>query len=172
MTAIQKISIWATALVCLQSTIICGQSFNKKYFSNTDWFSNNRDSIFFKADTLKFIKYSNLAPKLALRQSSRKEYAESEMNYLSSGNYVEYGFERHKMLYFCEITNNYMCAVAGLETWKWKFEKKTNLLNFYYNDKLFSTFRFISEKQINIESKYAEQKDLLTTIELTAIRVK
>ena len=154
-------------LLLLSSTILCGQTFNKKYFTKTDWFSNNKDSIFYTTDTLKFIKHCNLGPEWA-----PKEYAEYEMKYLNHGDYIVLGFKRHKKINFSWCIDNYIGVVPGGQ-WTWTFDEKTNQLKIY-NDKktVIGSFRPISERQIKIESRFADQKDLLTTTELTLIRIK
>jgi hypothetical protein len=149
------------------STILCGQIFNEKYFTKTDWFSNNKDSIFHILDTLKFIKYSNHGP-----QWDPKEYAECEAKYLNHGDYVVLGFKRHQKMDFSWRYNNYMGIVPGGK-WTWAFDKKTNQLKIYdYKKSVVGSFLPISERRIKIESRFADQKDSLTTTELTLIRMK
>ena len=77
----------------LLSGIICGQTFNKKYFINTDWFSNNKDSAFYKADTIRIIKYTNFGPLWST--GGKKEYAEYEAKYLNHGDFAEFGFKKN-----------------------------------------------------------------------------
>ena len=77
-----------------------GQNFSKKYFSNTKWFSNNKDSTFYYTDTLQFIKYCNLTPYFG-----KKAYSESEAKYLKHGDFVKITFYGHKMD-FIKIFNN------------------------------------------------------------------
>jgi hypothetical protein len=144
----------------LLPTILCGQTFNEKYFIKTNWFSNNNDSTFAKADTLIFIKHSNWGPEWA-----PKEYAESEVKYLKHGNYVEFGFKKHRKLDFDWRYHNSMGVVPAGQ-WTWAFDKKTNQLKIYNHFKvLVDSFQPLSERQIKIESSFAEQKDLLSTTE-------
>jgi hypothetical protein len=156
-----------TLILLFFTNVIFGQTYYKKYFEKTSWFSNNKDSNFFKSDTLRIIKHSNFGPKW-----SPKEYAESEMKYLNHGDFVEFGFGRHNIVNLSYQYHNYMNEVPGGQ-WSWTFDKKTNLLTIYDGEnKLFFSFRPISERQIKIESRFSEQKDLLTTTELTVIRKK
>lgn len=151
----------------ISTTILCGQTFNEKYFIKTDWFSNNKDSVFFRADTLKLIKYSNFGTIL-----TPKKYAESEIKYLNHGDYVTLSFKKYKKIDFSWRYDNYIGLVSGGQ-WTRTFDKKTNELKIY-NDKkeLIASFKPISEKKIKIESIFLEQKNLLTTIELTLLRKK
>ena len=156
----------------LSSQIVWAQTFNKKYFTNTSWFSNNNDTNFYMRDTLKLIKYSNLAPKWAQWTPGRKYYAENASTHLNTGELVELRFEsRGKMeLLWRERSYKYIIPY-GL--WTWTFDEKNNVLSFHYSEtKSVFSFRPISEKQIKIESSFAEHDDLLTTTELTVIRVR
>jgi hypothetical protein len=142
---------------------------NKAYFTNTNWFSNNKDSAFFKADTIRLVKYSNLAPDFQTR--GKKEYAEWETKYLGHGDFVQIGLNRHKELHFTEMHSNSMSNVWG-EPLTWLFDENTILLKLFdTKHKVISSFQPVSKKQMHIESRFSEQKDLLTT-ELTLVRVK
>ncbi len=153
--------------ILFSSTIVWGQTFNKKCFTNTDWFSNNKDSAFYKLDTLEFIKYSNFGPPWAA-----KEHAEYEMKYLNHGDFVVLGFRRHGKLNFSWRYKNSMGVIPGGQ-WTWTFDSKTNQLKIYEDKKVVAgVFRPVSERQVKIESRFAEQKGLLTTTELTLVRIK
>ncbi len=123
-------------------------------------------------DTLKLIKHSTFAPKWASESSNQKEYAEFEMKYLNTGDFVEFGFTNHKKMHLSWRHRNSM-HIVPCGQWTWAFDKKTRVVSFYdWEKKLAFSFRPISERQIEIESRFAEHKSLLTTIELTIIRVK
>ena len=156
----------------LLSTILSGQTFDKKYFVKSEWFSNNKDSCFYINDTLKLIKHSNLAPQWATKASNQTEYAEFEMKYLGTGDFVEFGFTSNKKIHLSWRQHNSMHIVpAG--PWTWTFDEKTNIVSFYsYDKKSVFAFRPIAERKVAIESRFAEHKDLLTTTELTVIRIK
>jgi len=157
--------------ICLLSTTLFGQTFSKKYFASTDWFSSNKDSCFYKKDTLKIIKHSVVAPNWASELQNRKEYAEFELKYLNTGDFVEFGFSNNRNMHLSWRHSNYINTVPGGQ-WTWSFDEKTNILSFYdHEKKLVFSFQPISEKQIQIESRFAEHKELLKTIELTAIRI-
>ena len=152
-------------LLCFSITGMFGQNFSKKYFANTKWFSNNKDSTFYYTDTLQFIKYSNLAPYFG-----KKDYSESEAKYLKHGDFVKITFYRHKMD-FIEIFHNDLACVTGGK-WTWKFYKKRSLLSIYFNRKISFVFKPISEKSIIIEPRLAGQEEKLNTTLLTLVRVK
>ena len=151
---------------------LSGQDFSRKYFAKTEWFSYNKDSLFYTADTLKLIKHANPAPEWASESSIQKEYAEFEMTYLNTGDFVEVGFDSYKKMHLSWRQNNYM-TISPAAQWTWTFDKKTEVISFYdAYKKLAFAFRPISEKQVKIKSRFAEHQKLLTTIELTVVRVK
>lgn len=153
--------------ILFSPAILCGQTFSEKYFTKTEWFSDNKDSAFYNLDTLRFIKYSNFGP-----QWAAKEHAEYEMKYLNHGDFVVLGFKKHGKLQFSWRYNNSLSVVPGGQ-WSWSFDKKSNWLTIYDDRKsTVGSYRPISEKSVKIESRFAEQKELLTTTELTLVRVK
>ena len=156
----------------LSSTILCGQTFNKKYFTNTSWFSNNKESAFYKADTLKLIKYSTLAPKWAQEASNKKEYAESEVMLLNTGDFVEFHLESRQKMQLLWRERNYK-YILPYGQWTWVFDEKKKVLSFHdWDMRSVFSFRPISEKRIKIESRFSEHEDLLNTTELIVIRVR
>lgn len=153
--------------ILLSWTIAWGQTFNEKHFTSTDWFSDNKDSAFYKLDTLKFIKYSNYGP-----QWAAQKHAEYEMKYLNHGDFVVLGFKKHGKFNFSWRYNNSMVVVPAGQ-WTWTFDSQTNQLKIYDNKKVVvGVFRPVSQRPVKIESVFAEQKDLLSTTELTLIRIE
>lgn len=142
---------------------VSGQKFNKNYFIKSSWFTTNKDSFFYKSDTISFIKYCNKGPEWA-----KNEFAEYELKYLKTGNYIEIRFGKHRKLDFSEIFNNYIYQV-GLN-WNWIFNKNKGTLDLFLEGKFYSSFLPIVENEIKVPSKYAEQKELLTTKELKLVR--
>jgi hypothetical protein len=146
-------------------TILKGQSFNKKYFTETNWFSNNKDSAFYKADTVHFIKYSNKAP-----EWSSDQFAEDEIKYLTHGDFVKISFEKNNKLFLAGRQNNFQIIRSG--KWTWNYDSKSHTICIYCNDIIVSSFMPIAEREIKIESGFAKPEGLLTTNELTLIRIK
>ena len=54
-----KIRLLNILILLLTSKLVFSQSISNKEFRKSEWFISNKDSVFFKSDTLKFIKYSN-----------------------------------------------------------------------------------------------------------------
>jgi hypothetical protein len=59
---IKMVRIHLTLFTFLCCIDLSGQTFSKSDFSNTDWFTENIDSLFFKADTVRLIQHINYGP--------------------------------------------------------------------------------------------------------------
>ncbi|WP_339839607.1 hypothetical protein, partial [uncultured Flavobacterium sp.] len=152
-------------ILTFQSCFIFAQKFEKKYFVKTAWFVNNKDSIFYKSDTLKLIKHVNLGP-----EWSGKEYSENEMEYFGHGDFVEIKFERHSNLHFNWRVGNSHFIIPTLP-WKWKYKKDDQTIEIRDDkDILILKCQPIFEKQIEITSRY--DKNIMKTVELTVVRIK
>lgn len=147
---------------------INAQNFSKKDFIQTDWFTENIDSLFFKSDTIRLIKYSNYGP-----EWDKEEFAEYEMKYFNHGHYINFEFKRFGNFQFWETYNNYMIYVPIIiAPFKWKFDKKNQVLLVFKGNDVYLKLKPLSIRHIEIESRYAEQKDLLITTELTLKKIK
>jgi len=155
-----------TILTLLLFINVSGQSFSKKDFVKTDWFTENIDSLFFKSDTIRLIQHTNYGPEWA-----KDEYAEYEMKYFDHGDYLNFGFQRFGRFEYWKTYNNYIHSVP-IADFTWKFDKNNQILTVYKDIVAYFKLKPNSKRQIKIESRYAEQKDLLTTNELTLIKIK
>ncbi|WP_430401195.1 hypothetical protein [Flavobacterium sp.] len=154
-------------ILIFQSCFIIAQKFDKKYFVKTAWFVNNKDSIFYKSDTLKLIKHVNLSPKWS---GNGKLYSENEMEYFGHGDFVEIKFERQGELYFNWRVKNSKFRFPILP-WNWKYKKNEQTIEIHDDkDLLILKFKPIFEKQIEITSRYDKNK--MKTVELTVVRIK
>ena len=95
-----------TILTLLLFINVSGQTFTKKDFVKTDWFTENIDSLFFKSDTVRLIQHTNFGPEWA-----KEEYAEYEMKYFDHGDYLNFGLKKFGQLEYWETYNNYMNSV-------------------------------------------------------------
>ena len=95
------------------------QKLTRKTFAKTEWFSDNYDSIFYKSDTIKLIKYSNLVS----NDLGFNEYAESEGLLFKNPIYVHFKFNRFGTLDFWNIEYHWS-TVSRMGERKWRFFKK------------------------------------------------
>ena len=133
----------------------------------TKWFTKNSDSLFYKADTLKFIKYSNYGTDL----SSKKDYAEDGVNFYNGSDLVTLEFQKNSKAALLNISVDNWEVSNVVGNWSWNFDKKDNLINIYFKDRLRYTFKPLREVTVKVKSVFANQESLNTT-ELTLIRIK
>ncbi len=160
-----KITIVIFSLLITHVTY--AQVISKKDIVNTEWFSENIDSLFFKSDTVKFIKYSYIVSDYL----GFNIYAESERRYYGHGYYVKFKFSRFGKLHLWDIA--YHCSTRsqiGLR--KWKFNNTDNTLSVYKNKDLEFSFMPISIKEIEVPTGDARTPEVLKTLELTMIKIK
>jgi len=136
-----------------------GQNFEKKYFTGTHWFSNNKDSAFSKIDTVRLIKH-NYYDTL----SKTMTYVESERKYFKHQEIIKIVFKSSKRIYLSRMYGN--AAEIDIGQWKWALNKKGNLL-FKHNGKIIYIFQPISERQIVVDSEYSNKIYGTITTELT-----
>lgn len=136
---------------------INSQTISKKDFLNTEWFSENTDSIFFCSDTIRLIKYSNIYD----QGKGYKIYYESGP--LNDSESVKFQFKRHRNLNFWVI-NYHWSSIAKIGERKW--EIKNNELVTYKNGLKEWIFRPVSKIQIEFENKNQKFK----TTELIMIK--
>jgi len=155
-----------TILTLLLFLNLTGQSFSKKDFVKTDWFTENIDSLFFKSDTIRLIQHTNYGP-----EWTKDEYAEYKLKYFGHGDYLNFGFKKFGRFEYWETYDNYLNAVP-IADFTWKFDKKEQVLIVFKENELQFKLKPISKRQIKIESRFAGQEEPLTTNELTLLKIK
>lgn len=156
----------------LISFVVCfslnlnAQKFRKSDFIKTDWFTDNKDSLFFKSDTIRLIQHTNYGP-----EWDKARYAEYEMMYLNHGNYLNFSFKKNRLFEYWETYNNNINIF--FQAWfTWELNKREQVITVLMDGKVYFKLRPVSKRQIKIKSRYAVQKELLETTELTVIRIK
>jgi hypothetical protein len=156
-----------SALSLILAFQVSSQTLSKKFFKNTEWFSNNIDSLFFKSDTIRLIKYSNLVS----RNNGYNIYAESEQEYLKHGYSVYFQFHESKNMDLAIRTFHVSTkSKSGERTWE--YSKKENALKIFRVGVLEYCFSVIGVKEISIISNHIQITDQISTIELTLVKHK
>ena len=142
------------------------QSFNAKYFESTMWASAARDSIFFKADTIKLVKVVKDTYFINGKAMAVEDYF---YNY----NYFVLKFLKKKRLIFSEALIEEWMIKTRLEDTKWEYNIKSKSLDLFKNGKLLSSFIPIpkSEVIVKIKSKY-NGDPYLKTVEISLVKRK
>lgn len=140
---------------------ISGQSISSRFFTNTDWFSDNTDSLFYMSDTIKLVKYSNLIEK-------GKGYKLFEENgSLDKYQLVYFQFERFGKMHFW-VQYYHMSSISKIGERTWKFNKQKTELTIFRNGEVEFVFKQISTKEIEFESR----QEVFKTIAITMVKME
>jgi hypothetical protein len=132
------------------SSFISAQTLTTKDFKTSEWFSDNTDSLFFKTDTIKLIKYSNIS-----------DFGYYENDSHMDAECVRFQFNRVGNMRFWVIYYHIATLFTDNE-WTWKIFKKSNELRIYRNSNLEFSLIPISERKL--EFSYNGQNFLTTEI--------
>ena len=103
------------------SIIINGQTLKRSDFINTEWYSNNNDSNFYKKDTIFLIKYSNVWSE----GKGYKSYYESFSR--ADSIIVRFEFNRKGKINFWEL-NYERASISIVNERTWEIDTKKNEL--------------------------------------------
>lgn len=161
------VRLYIIIFICI-SFNIKGQNFNKKDLINTEWFTDNKDSIFFKKDTIKLIKYSHKSK--SKFSNIQTQYLESPNKYLGHSVYVNLGFKRHRDFSF--LQNNWHLSISHIKgILSWNYDKKKNMILIYKYGSLDYKLKILTFREIEVETNEINPKRL-NTLELTVVRVR
>lgn len=145
---------WLTLLLGLIIVhSINAQIITSRNFRNTEWFSDNTDSLFFNSDTVTLIKYSNIYD----YGSDYTIYFESES--LNDAHCVHFQFNRHGNMHFW-IKDFHMATISKEKERTWLIERKTGELRIFRNGVLEFTLTPISSREIRF---YERNQEFFTT---------
>ncbi len=143
-----KIRLFNILILLLTSKLVFSQSISNKEFRKSEWFISNKDSAFFKSDTLKFIKYSNPIKRF------NNLYEESE--YFDDTESIILKFTQKKYLNFYD--KKFHLYSISLE--KWNLNKKDSILRISNKKEKDLVFKIIKFKKILFKK---DQKEFETT---------
>lgn len=130
------------------------QSISNIEFRKTEWFTTNKDSLFFKSDTLKLIKYSNPIKEI------KELYVESEFFNDSESIILKFGKNKHLNFY------NKKFHMYSLSLKKWNLNKKDSILRIGNEKETKLIFKIISIKKL----KFIKDEEELETIEMLVVK--
>jgi hypothetical protein len=141
-------------LVLLWAQLSFSQSLTKRSFKNSSWFTSNKDSIFHKSDTLRFIKYSNTIEEIY------DSYEESE--YFDDSESIILKFYRKGYMNFYD--KRFHMYTLSLE--KWQLNKKDSILRIGNENEVKLLIKIISIKKI----KFIKNKKEYETTEMLVVK--
>jgi hypothetical protein len=145
--------------------LVSAQDFRKIFFKDSYWFSENKDSSFYKSDTLKFVLYKNTPPKWAA-----KETVEDERAFLGHGEFVKLRFLRNKRFEFSRHV--YHMAAFYIPTMRWDYDEKLEQLKIFKNQILIASYKPIRIEELQLNSRFSGDSVSLKTTMITVLRIK
>lgn len=146
-------------LVVFTSPVVA-QQVSDRYFRNSEWFTANRDSALFKADTVRLIRYP-------VCKNPDKIHSIREDKYLGHGDFAVLHFDRRHRMFYSERYNNYTSVAYG-GYFSWHYTRETNDLIVMRESKL-----FLALKPIEISPVFVLcGTDSLRTVELVCLRLR
>ena len=161
-----KISILIVNLLLLAGSANC-QLYSIKDFKDTEWFTKNCDSSFFKDDTIKLYKYSAL-----IQKNDPNEFAEDEFSQLKCFPYLHIKFCRNSIMKVWLITIDGFVTRPKKWNRSWKFNDENKTLEIYLNGTI--EFQLIpsSSHQIKVKSNSYEYSSPISCYELNFLKHK
>jgi len=136
--------------------------YNVNYFQATKWASYNKDSSFFKSDTIKLVKVTE-------HFSSLNDPNQMDLADYFGNDYVLMKFKKRKQIEFYthQIEAWTVTTLYGKYSWDFNLQKRT--LDLFFKDKLLASFIPMSEREVSVKSNFAYEPTIMST-EVTLIR--
>jgi hypothetical protein len=141
-------------LLFLINSSVFSQSISKREFRNSEWFATNKDSLFFKTDTIRFIKYSN-----KLKNKGGVEFY-PESGYFDDTESIILKFGKNSYLnYYDKKFHMYSLSLAN-----WRLDKKDSILRIGNDKKIKLILKIIEIKKLKfiIDKEEFETTEILT----------
>ena len=138
------------------------QTFKKNHFKGTNWFCDNTDSLFYKADTISLYRRMNLK-----EYEGAKYYEEDEWE-LTSARFVNMVFKKRSRLLYWERMGSMGLTFSG--SFKWKFYSKRQELWLLRDERVFLKMKPLAQESFSIVSRFGDYE--VPTIKWTFVRIK
>ena len=156
--------LFIIALLLLSSLVKAQSFFNTKFFKKSKWATVDKDSAFFKADTLKLIK---IIDDTYLTDGKSMDVDD----YFKDSNYIIVEFSDAKELKLFSANRNYEYIKILKGQYHWQLNKQKKIMHLYLGEKLLISFVFLSgsKRDVEVQGKYMD-KQKTKTIEITLLR--
>jgi hypothetical protein len=148
------------------------QYINKSEFVNSEWFADNSNQNFYKADTIylrKMLKYECDDKKLSRAHVILLFNQNEDVEVLN--------FYKRDKISFSDISMNLCSHLRLIENWKWKFDEKSQTLNFDSDKSSKLSYKVLQKDSENRtweckieEGKYTKFKAEFITLKLLKIK--
>lgn len=111
-------------------------------FKKTEWFTNNENINFFKADSITIYKILNKKDDFVKLANNRIKIEQNE-----NKDYTNLEFKRNGKLKITDTNIENWTETIHLGKWKWQFDNEKGILSFYLDKKLYSSFTVVSHER-------------------------
>lgn len=128
-----------------------------KYFEGTNWAVCNKDSSFFRSDTIRLIK-------LQVQGPDKTDESINIAGYFGGNDFITIEFKRANDLTFFTTKVDSWSIVKKKGDYSWGFSDRNKTLKLYFNSKVFAKFKPLLQSQTEIESNYVGGALTATTV--------
>ncbi|CAM3543336.1 hypothetical protein [Aequorivita lipolytica] len=111
-------------------------------FKKTEWFTNNSNKDFFKSDSITLYKILNKKDEFVKLSSGIIKTEQNE-----NKDFTDLEFRRNGKLKMTDTNIENWTETEHLGKWKWEFNNDKNVLSFYLDKKLYSSFVVVSQER-------------------------
>ncbi len=111
-------------------------------FKKTEWFTNNHNRNFHKSDSITLYKILNKKDEFIKLNSGLIKAEQNE-----NKDFTDLEFKRNGKLKMNDTSIKNWTETEHLGKWKWMFNNDKNILSFYLDKKLYSSFVVISQER-------------------------
>jgi hypothetical protein len=111
-------------------------------FKKTEWFTNNHNTNFHKSDSITLYKILNKKDDFVKLNNGLIKTEQNE-----NKNFTDLEFKRNGKLKMTDTRIEHWTEAQHLGKWKWKFNNDKNILSFYLDKKLYSSFVVFSQER-------------------------
>lgn len=155
-------SLFTIGILCC-ITVHAQIKLSAKYFEGTTWAVSNKDSSFYKSDTIRIVKLSD-------KSSPKTDDSKNVAGYFSDNDFITMEFKKAKGLILFTTKVDSWSIVKKKGKYVWMFLFKSQTLKLYFNNKLFAIFKPLSKSQVQIKSEYTDGP-LTATAEIVMKRI-
>lgn len=118
-----------------------------KYFEGTSWAVSNKDSSFFKSDTIRIVK-------LPRRALDKTDDSINIAAYFDNNDFITIQFKRANELTLFTTKVDSWSIIRKKGIYVWTFSAGRQTLSFYFNGKLLAKYKPIIQSQEEVKSNY------------------
>ena len=145
--------------------LICNLIMKAQDFKSTKWASSNRDSAFYKADTIRLLKLTRDASEL-----SKIDYLEDLPDYYNGSDFIVIEFKKKSRLKLSTILVDSWLVQTKKGEYRWSYNKKEGVIRLFLNDQSIGKFKIGHQSKTHVKSRLSGQSAIITD-EIALVRM-